>query len=359
MSPAREAGDSFEGEQNLNVTSDILMKALSPASRARRILSPSDPGAYAPGFTLPSAPRTGSRDRLYRARRMCKRTLLVSLAFSVIAVLGSHSLSVNTTAVSQKQARRLFGLQLSRNATRLLMDVEKYYGRRVREELVETWDPGYRGEAEVISDGTPVIRLNSHTGRNETNIVHELFHLKFVAEGFPKRKWARYVGVSEDINQSLTHDLDSLLLDALVHSRFYPKMRAMGYDPDLWDRRDIKSMIGISMKDGSHKLVTKEVLIPVHFFKFYLESSDRALVAQLERWSVSNNLESALDVAKKLIGIVEQSKIDTPQQQLEVYIQCLDTLFKGSARFKVASWNSEKLGNIQQQVVTIHIVPPK
>jgi hypothetical protein len=248
-------------------------------------------------------------------------------------------------------------LELRGEATDLLREVEKCYGKAIREELVADWGPGYWGESEVVDDGTPVLRLNAQTGLNETNIVHELWHLKLTVQGFPKRTWVRLVGAPPEIDQALTHDLNGLLLDAILHWEFYPNMRRMGYDADAWDRPKIKQMMEISLLTGSYAIRTKPILVPLTYFKVCLESSDQQLVTDLEQWYERNKLGKELQIAKQLVKIVKESKTDTPQAVLEVYVRCLNVLFQGSAHFHVASWSSEMLGSFQRQVVTIHISP--
>jgi hypothetical protein len=290
---------------------------------------------------------------------------VIFMLFVIVFLSGSFSISqticqgVKQDNIMNKDDCQMFGIKLRPEATVLRGEVEKYYGKAVREELVGGWASGYWGESEVIGDGTPVIRLNSRTGKNEINIVHELWHLKLTAQGFPARKWAPMVGMSQGINQSLMHDIDSLMLDAILHSKFYPEMRKMGYDADAWDRPEIKLMIETSLLDGTHKIEGRKELLPLSYFKFYLESSDRELVSQLGQWYKQNNLSDTLEVSKKLVKIIEVSETDTPEQQVKVYIECLNVLLQGIAQFKVVAWGTENLGTFTRRTVTICILPPK
>ncbi len=296
-------------------------------------------------------------DHMNRISKIVFGLCVISVAFSCSQ---SPSRLIEQGPAGTVAGRQLFGINLRPEAAALLEEVEKYYGKPIREELRSDWDPGYWGESEVVGDGTPVIRINRQTGRNEINIVHELWHLKLTAKGFPKRMWEKRPGVRDDVNQDLTRDLNGLLLDAILHSKFYPEMRKAGYDADAWDRPQIKAMMQVSLLDGIHVMTTRREIQPLTYFKFYLESSDRAMVSQLEQWHKQNRLDDVLETAKRLVGIAVGLDTNTPEQQIDAYVRCMNVLLEGIAQFRTAGWGTEKLGDkFTRRTVIIQILPPR
>ena len=256
--------------------------------------------------------------------------------------------------------RQLFEIKLRPEAVKLLEEVEKCYGKPIREERRDDWASSYRGEADVDSDGSPVIRLNRQTGMNETTIVHELCHLKFFTLGFPKLGWSFPLGPVQGFDGDLRKALKALMFDSIQHSKFYPEMRKMGYDPDVFDRRIQQKQMLISRSGRTRKITTNGTLLSAIYLKAYLESSDREYVAQLEQWYKQNNLDAVLEANKKLVTIVETSKTDTPEQQVDVFVRCLNFLLRGAARFQAAAWGTEKLSDkFARRTVTIQVLPPE
>ncbi|MBA3806495.1 MAG: hypothetical protein H0X14_12375, partial [Acidobacteria bacterium] len=81
--------------------------------------------------------------------------------------------------------RQMFGVQLRPQARALVTEIEKHYGKRVREETRDNLDYSYYAALSSIdADGTPSIRMDADVPPTEATIVHELWHIKLYSKGF-------------------------------------------------------------------------------------------------------------------------------------------------------------------------------
>jgi hypothetical protein len=78
-------------------------------------------------------------------------------------------------------------MKLNRFAQSLLDDVERGFGRSVREEQLLSTDTRL-GASRLDEDGTPVVLVNPNL-INLDVVVHELFHLKLKLHGYPVISW--------------------------------------------------------------------------------------------------------------------------------------------------------------------------
>lgn len=130
------------------------------------------------------------------------------------------------------QKRTMFNIKLSKAANGLLNEVEKLYGKKVREEEVQNWEPVRYGESAIDVDGTPVVRINAGTGRSEENIVHELFHLKLYTRGFPLVGYNPPAESRTRENFNYLQLVSNYLFDPIQHAIFYPELAKLGFKPN-------------------------------------------------------------------------------------------------------------------------------
>lgn len=248
---------------------------------------------------------------------------------------------------------KLFGVPITSNALSLLKEVEAAYDKKIKEEMADM-DLSYRAESEVTKDGTPVIRLNKNRSKNETDIVHELWHLKLNAEGSPEVGWHPLTGASPIINQAFTKNMNELVYDPILHAKFYPEMRKWGYIPDFSEKENIAIFIQ-NIPSGEKE---NEINGSVAYFQACLEIDDPSLIAQFEEWYKQHNLHHPLAVGKSMVEIFKTSKSDTPEQQIDIYIKCLNLLLENTAQFKVGRYGTKMLGTFSRREVVIVIMPP-
>src|SRR3989338_8254912 len=119
----------------------------------------------------------------------------------------------------------LFGIELSFSASELHASVVRHFGKPILEEQTHNWPAEARGRSRVNPDGTPLITINTATGRTQSTIVHELFHLWLRTEGFPE--------LEVQGGNAITKQFLGALFCSIKHSIFFPTMRLQDLDPDL------------------------------------------------------------------------------------------------------------------------------
>ena len=123
----------------------------------------------------------------------------------------------------------MFGIKLRPEAVKLREDVERFFGTPILEERRSDPKSRYYAGAGFAPSGAPQITLFREV-TDEASVVHELLHLKLIAEGFPFLKFTLPI---EFINVPTTRFLQivqSHIDDTLQHRLFFPEMRRMGYD---------------------------------------------------------------------------------------------------------------------------------
>ena len=112
------------------------------------------------------------------------------------------------------------------DATALVAQVRRVYGSDVVCKPVDNL-PEY---ARVLVDnsGVPTIEYHSARALDECIVIHELFHLKYFAEGFPEYSWAAPQLGSE--NELFLDRMRDCIRNGLEHALFFPEMIRMGFD---------------------------------------------------------------------------------------------------------------------------------
>jgi hypothetical protein len=79
----------------------------------------------------------------------------------------------------------MFGVRLSSASADLAAEVEQLYRKSLSE--IRSYGPGsILAHSQVYNDGTPMITTYTSPNVAEDTIVHELHHLKLIAQGFPE-----------------------------------------------------------------------------------------------------------------------------------------------------------------------------
>lgn len=246
----------------------------------------------------------------------------------------------------------MFGITLQPEAALLLREIETLYKKEVKE-IITDKDTSIGAEATIEMDGTPVVKVNKNGGITEVNIVHELWHLFRDAQTDPIVKWGGDKwALVPSITEALMTDLYQLVYDPIIHTTFYPKMRKMGYQPDINEVIHISNIISfpppeINLLGGA-----------TTYFKAFLEIEDEELKKRLEAWYIRYNLEPHLNKGKELVKVFRTINPDTPEKRVDVYLKCLNILLEGLARFEVYQWQEVKQGEILRREVYISILPP-
>ena len=251
---------------------------------------------------------------------------------------------------------RMFGLTLSPDAASLKTEVERSFTKTIREERLDediflSPAASLQAQSSIEPDGTPVVRINTSRGVTERTIVHELFHLKLRAEGFPSPVFDRRQPEVANLN---IESLWNMLRDPIEHAIFFPKMRELGYDPDADVRADLEK----AMRDGDFAdpaPLSKQDFLTLLYFKALLEVTDTELLSRLNGWYSAKGWTRAIEIAEKLKQAVTDSPLQTRQQQIDAIVGCLNILFEDSFAFSFRRWITRKLGSFVQTGAVIDI----
>lgn len=258
--------------------------------------------------------------------------------------------------MQQSRAPVLFGVDLQDGTLRLLEQVEARYGKPIREEVIYNWEPTHYGESSVDPDGAPRIRVNDATGRSEVAILHELFHLKLLADGYPIIDYEFPPGQMTSSNAEFVRWIKLHLYDPMLHWVFYPEMRKMGIEPDNALRAEFLQAI---RQDDFFKLnpATAREARVLYYLKAKLQLDDPDLLHRVTEWYQRKGWIEDLQVGDRLYRWIAEADRQRPEELISAFIKSLNELLQGIARFELAGWQQVTYGSFLQKVVTIRILP--
>jgi len=246
------------------------------------------------------------------------------------------------------ELREVFGVRLRPAAVSLLKEVEKLYGKPVKGEEYEL--VGFHGRTRIDEDGTPVIVLNRSTGKTEETIVHELFHLKMIGEGSPTISFTLPAATSEYQQERILW-MERQLRGAIQHWMFYPQMKRMGLKPDRDLNAEVQQVLAGSL--GKELTVDKTRFeLPVLYARIWLESGDSELKDRFVNWSESKMETLSLERAQQMIDHVTKAQPRTPDEEVEVFLHCLNYLYEGSGSFVAETWGYKPKGGFRLRTTT-------
>jgi hypothetical protein len=232
-------------------------------------------------------------------------------------------------------------------------EIEADYGRKIKLAYLYKVDDGYDGDATVLNNGELLLRLNSSTGRNETTVLHELWHFKRTFEGCPAIEWQPYKGIDNRITQELATDFYQFIFDAIVHSTFYPKMREQGFIPDDNQRqRVIKTLVNSNENETFDIIQT-----PMGYFKSNIELSDTNLLNKLDDYFIHKKWVHVYKIGTSMVDLAKKANINSAEDQIELFVNCLNLLFENNTTFEIEDWDYDLLGYFKRRCVVIGIKP--
>ena len=211
--------------------------------------------------------------------------------------------------------RTMFGIELSPPAKALLQEVEQSFGKPVLEHIERNWEPSHYGESSVAEDGSPTVTINAHTGKTEATIVHELFHLKLRASGFPVLAFEFPPGRNTRENRHYVRWIGFHLRDPIQHSIFYSEMRSLGVDPDAELKSEFERALQNDDFLGLHP-ATKDHALSLYYLKAVLQLKDPEMHKRIERWYKRKGWRRSLSVGKKLVEVVIGENPTNPKQEI-------------------------------------------
>jgi hypothetical protein len=244
-----------------------------------------------------------------------------------------------------------FGVFLGVETTSLWHEVEATYGRSVRTE--RPTELGANAEAVVTDDGTPVIRIRASSAPTEVRIGHELLHLQMVSQGFAYSIEPRFpAGSVTSENLALFGRSAEVVHNGVLHWMLYPKLRSMGLNPSEEFGGQLAETFFI--KAAAADAMTEQDLA-LNFFKASVEIDDPEVAQHLAARYVASGWQRPLDTGREMAEFVTNGKPDSPQRELDVFLACMNRLFKDDAAFSVLAQTSQHRGAIQVLMVTVSV----
>jgi hypothetical protein len=232
----------------------------------------------------------------------------------------------------------------------LLAEVEQLYGKPV--DYQETTKAAV-GDSGVYRDGTPYVEVNPvmyrrSNLRQEAVVVHELFHLKMKANGYPIIRLER-AGTSPDEYQFLLETV-RLIFDPVEHHLFADQMREMGLDPDA----EVEDHFRGLDPDQSTAGFTNPYQRAMTFMRVTLECAPET-AARFERLYKLNGWGAQLQTGKQMAELVYSHKQYSPDDEVDVYLKCLGRLLQGQAAISRLGWETEMHGDVSYRIALIRV----
>jgi hypothetical protein len=241
----------------------------------------------------------------------------------------------------------LLGLETAK----LWHEVEAEYGRYVRTERPAELD--VNAEAVVTDDGTPVIRIGESVAPTEVRIAHELLHLQMVSEGFAYSIEPRFSSASvTPENLVLFRRTAEVVHNGVLHWMFYPKLRSMGLNPSEEFGGKLEGTFFI--KTAEADAMTEQDLA-LNFFKAAVETDDPGIPERLAARYQASGWQRPLDTGRAMAELVINGRPDSPQREVDVFIACMNRLFKETAAFSVLGQTTQQRGAIHVLTVTVSV----
>jgi len=255
--------------------------------------------------------------------------------------------------IKPKTRTVLFGVKLSKQATRLLADVENQFKKHVREEWLDPYDEEWGGKSLVDEDGTPVIRLNPIHGKSNDVIIHELFHFKLRAVGYPTLLWKFPPSWNTETNRNALTQLAMQLHDPVLHYIFYPQIRGMGLDPFIQ-----RTPAERALKDKEFLARMDTGAVALFYFKIRLETGrEEPLLRRLESAFEGTPNSAGVELGKRLSRLVVDANPKTPEDDARTFVSCLNVFYEGRFHFKQHPFTTRQLGNFTERIAVIEIGP--
>lgn len=251
-----------------------------------------------------------------------KRGILWCRALSIVVTLIS-----GTLFASRPKVNDLCGVHLRSQAQAVQLYVEHHINHIVVCEV----RPGFVGSTSdransEIFNGVPTIRVDSVVGVNETEVTHELFHLKLLVQGISlkgMRVPIQQTPREKSINSGSMYKLATDLHAYFQHRLFYESMAAMGLKPYEATNREVE----LDIKEGNHPAYARSVPeeLAVQLLPFL--DQPKAISALVEKWYRDQGWGRQVEDAITIHKIIEVRNPTTQAGMASTFQECWGILF--------------------------------
>lgn len=285
------------------------------------------------------------------ARLFCITILLLNFVPATLQVCGqaSHGPAVNSSGLGAE--RKLFGVLLRPGVVKLVKEVERKYGKKVREAPNSNLDLIAHAAAAWDTDGTPVIKIKSGITPTEAIIVHELFHLKYQ---YATIEFVPYDGWGTPDNEAYIQFILTHLYSSIQHWMFFPKMLKMGLNPETEVREGFEQLIRQNYLPDFKGMHTGEIRTLL-YFKAVMNINDRTMLARINQWYKNNGWNAELNVGRQLERIITKAKPQTVDDAVRVFVKCLEYIQRPNAHFKFRERTVKRIGGLNVPWVIVDV----
>jgi hypothetical protein len=246
----------------------------------------------------------------------------------------------------------LVGVQLSPPVYDLMCKVERNYGKTISAASSSNQRWEIPGTSKIDDDGTPVVVVNSTSGKNEATIAHELMHLWGWSEGVP---WVGFHG-DKPVPQLMISFIRDDLYDQIFHASFYPKIKKLGIDPTAAERNYLQALIAAHSLPVASESLRRQSLA-LYYFRAQAVLHDSTLAEQLATVYKGANVPAALRDGKHLVGEVQAHDLNRPDEVLYAFIDAANGLFAGEYHFSVYNRFDRQQGNVTVKTAIVYVQP--
>jgi hypothetical protein len=216
---------------------------------------------------------------------------------------------------------------------------------------------GANAEAVVTDDGTPVIRIRESVEPTEVLIAHELLHLQMVSDGFAYAIEPRFSSASATPeNLDLFVRTAEVVHNGVLHWMLYPRLRSMGMNPS----EEFGGQLADAFFDrpAVANAMTQQDLA-LNFFKASVEVDDTQIPGRLAARYMDSGWQGPLDMGRVMAESVTSGRPDSPQREVDVFLACMNSLFKDAATFSVVGETTQPRGAVKVLKVIVLVAPKR
>lgn len=243
-----------------------------------------------------------------------------------------------------------FSVELAPETVSLKNEVERRFGKSIRFTLC-TGIPEHAA-AFLSEDRSPNIQFRSEADIHETNVVHELNHLKLITDGFPS-----YELVLDPVAQQYAktfYRLFQRIRAALQHAIFFPLIRGQGLDPTTDLRLEVDKK-RLSPRGGRPRDIS-DFEYAVDLFAAIM-SGDESAADVFRRVLLEQGWSFSVQKAEVLQDITRSARFHEPKGEAEAVVSALNVLFDGQFEFSQDFQRRDSSNNsdYQSNVATVSV----
>jgi hypothetical protein len=174
-----------------------------------------------------------------------------------------------------------------------------------------------------------------------------------VSEGFAYSIEPRFSsGSVTPENLALFRRTAEVVQNGVLHWMLYPKLRSMGMNPSEEFSKQLAEAFFI--RTAAADSMTERDLA-LNFFKASVEIDDAEIPERLSAQYLARGWQGPLDIGRAMAEPVTTGKPDSPQREVDVFLACMNRLFKEAVAFSVLRQVTQPRGAIQVLTVTVSV----